>query len=538
MRDGCVNWPREAAEGYREAKYWRDETLGSMLRGQAASRRSADALVAGDLRWSYGELDTWADRLAAGLHGLGIRGGDRVVVQLANVPEFVALCFALFRLGAIPIFGLPTHRSNEIHHLCELSQATACVIPAVHRGFDHRAMLADEVLPRVPSIKHVLVAGDPAGFTALTDVDADPIDLPPADPADVAFFLLSGGTTALPKLIPRTHNDYRYQARTAGSLSGLGTDTSYLVALPIGFNFSWGCPGVIGTLQAGGRAVISPGPSPQSCFELIERERVTLTSVVPTIAHMWLEEVEETEHDLSSLRVLQIGSAKLHREVAERIEPAFRTRLQQVFGMAEGLLSFTRLNDPQETVLSTQGRPISPGDEVRVVDESGHEVPSDVPGELLTRGPYTLRGYYRAPEHNAKAFTEDGFYRSGDLVRRTANGELIIEGRIKDVINKAGDKISATEVEGHLTNHPDIEQAAVVPLPDPVLGERVYAYLVAPGEQPTRTALNDLLRARGVANFKFPDQIEYVDAFPLTGLNKVDKKTLASRLSDGTATQH
>ncbi len=228
-------------------------------------------------------------------------------------------------------------------------------------------------------------------------------------------------------------------------------------------------------------------PEPLHCFPLIEREQVTFSSAIPTVVHLWLAAAEEGHgHDLSSLDVLQVGSAKLHPEVAERIGPTLGVRLQQVFGMAEGLLTFTRYDDDPETVLTTQGRPVSPADEIRVVGPDDREVAVGETGELLTRGPYTLRGYYRAPEHNARAFTADGFYRSGDLVRLTPAGEIVVEGRVKDVVVRGGDKVSATEVEGHLTAHPDVQQAAVVPMPDPVLGEKICAYVIPAPGRPAR----------------------------------------------------
>ncbi|MFE7842651.1 (2,3-dihydroxybenzoyl)adenylate synthase [Streptomyces sp. NPDC057474] len=540
MLDDCVPWPEETAARYREAGYWRGETLGGLLRRWAGEYRDREALVCADgrRRITYRALDVWCDRLAAGFAARGVAAGDRVLVQLPNTPDFVAVCFALFRLGALPVFALPAYRASEIRHLAEVSGASAYVIPDTCNGFDHRE-LARTLRGDLPDLARVFVAGDPGGtgtgFTALADVDAEPIGLPEPDASDVAFFLLSGGTTALPKLIPRTHDDYAYQSRVTGEICGLGQDSVYLAVLPVEFNFPWGCPGVIGTLAAGGRVVFARTPQPSACFALIERERVTLTSLIPTIVHLWLAAAEEGHgHDLSSLRAVQVGSAKLHDEVAARIEGVLGARLQQVFGMAEGLLTFTRHDDPRHTILTTQGRPVSPADEIRVVDEGGQEVPDGETGELITRGPYTLRGYYRAPAHNARAFTPDGFYRSGDLVRRTPGGEIVVEGRIKDVVVRGGDKVCATEVEGHLSAHPDVQQAAVVAMPDAVLGEKICAYVIAvPGRPaPKPAALRALLRARGLAAYKLPDRVEAVASFPLTGLNKVDKKVLRARIAD------
>jgi 2,3-dihydroxybenzoate-AMP ligase len=537
MLDGCVGWPAELARRYRTEGYWAGRTLGALLRDWAAEHAGRTALVAADgAATNYRELDDRCDRLAGGFAAAGVSAGDRVLVQLPNRPEFVAVCFALFRLGALPVFTLPSYRDHEIRHLAELSGATAYVFPDEVRGFDHRA-LAVRMAAELPQLATLVVAGDAGGapeLRGLADLERhEPARFPDPDPSDVAFFLLSGGTTALPKLIPRTHDDYAYQAVAAGKLCQLDRNTVYLATLPVEFNFPWGCPGIVGVLRHGGRIVFAESPAPEECFRLIDREQVTLTSIIPTIAHLWLAAAPDTRHDLSSLRLVQIGSAKLHDEVAAQVRPVLGADLQQVFGMAEGLLTFTRLDDPAHIIGTTQGRPVSPADEIRVVGPDGRDVAAGEVGELLARGPYTLRGYYRAPEHNATAFTEDGFYRSGDLVRQTPTGEIVVEGRIKDVIIRGGDKISATELEGHLTAHPLVQQAAVVAMPDAVLGEKTYAFLVPamPGANPTLVELRRMLRGRGVADHKLPDLVETVPALPLTGLNKVDKNALRAELA-------
>nr|BFE82388.1 hypothetical protein GCM10020093_049890 [Planobispora longispora] len=272
--------------------------------------------------------------------------------------------------------------------------------------------------------------------------------------------------------------------------------------------------------------MLAPDPSPGACFPLIERERVTIAALVPPLALVWLDAAASTAHDLSSLQVLQVGGAKFSEEAAKRVRPELGCTLQQVFGMAEGLVNYTRLDDPEGIVVSTQGRPISPDDEILILDDEGRE--SDY-GHLLTRGPYTIRGYWRADEHNRIAFTEDGFYRTGDIVRRTPEGYLVVEGRAKDQINRGGEKIAAEEVENHLLAHPAIRDASVVAVPDPYLGERTRAYLICRGETPKKSELRAFLRDRGIAAFKIPDMFEFVDAFPQTAVGKVSKRHLRER---------
>ncbi|MDO0917216.1 (2,3-dihydroxybenzoyl)adenylate synthase [Streptomyces sp. DT2A-34] len=532
MLDGWVPWPEPLAEKYRAEGYWGGRPLDRLLRESAEREPRRTALVDADgNRWTYAELDLRADRMAAGLRRLGIGDGDRVVVQLPNTDAFVVLFFALLRAGAIPVLTLPAHRESEIVHVAEVSGATAYAIPDLHDGFDHRG-LARALRKAVPGIEHVLVAGDAAEFTALADIDADPVPLPEADPGDVAVLLLSGGTTGKPKLIPRTHDDYAYNVRASAEVCGFDRDTVYLVVLPTAHNFALACPGLLGTLMAGGTVVLSPTPSPEDAFALIEREKVTATAVVPPIALLWLDAVEWEEADLSSLSLLQVGGSKLGAEPAARVEPALGCTLQQVFGMAEGLLNYTRLDDPPELVIGTQGRPMSPADELRVVDEDDRDVPPGERGELLTRGPYTLRGYYRAPEHNSRAFTTDGYYRTGDLVRILPTGHLVVEGRAKDQINRGGDKISAEELENHILAHPGVHDAAVVGMPDETMGERTCAYLVPRGQAPAQRELAAFLTERGVAAYKLPDRVEVIEAFPRTSVGKIDKKALGRLIAD------
>jgi 2,3-dihydroxybenzoate-AMP ligase len=349
----------------------------------------------------------------------------------------------------------------------------------------------------------------------------------------VALFLLSGGTTGLPKLIPRTHDDYVYNLRASAEVTGLDEDTVYLAALPVSHNFALACPGILGTLHAGGTVVMAPSPSPADAFALIERERVTVTALVPSLALLWLEAVKAVRRDLSSLRLLQVGGARLAEEPARRIRPELGCALQQVFGMAEGLLNYTRLDDPDDVVATTQGRPLSPDDEIRVVGAEGAEVPPGGIGQLLTRGPYTLRGYYRAEEHNARSFTPDGFYVTGDLVRQLPTGHLVVEGRVKDVINRGGEKVPTEEVEDHLMTHPAVREAALVGVPDPMLGERSCAFLrVRDGaEAPSLRELGAYLRERGLADYKLPDRVEVRAEFPYTAVGKVSKKALVEGLS-------
>ncbi|MFJ9689449.1 (2,3-dihydroxybenzoyl)adenylate synthase [Streptomyces bacillaris] len=523
-------WPAGFAEKYRAAGWWRGETFGGMLRQRAEEHPDRVAIVdpvAGS-RWTYADLDRRADRLAAGLLARGITEGDKVVVQLPNIAEFFEVIFALFRIGALPVFALPAHRETEIAYFCEFTEAVAYVVAAEHGGYDYRE-LAARTRAQVPTLKHVFVAqGDPGPFEALAEVAEEPVGYGGPRPDDLAFLQLSGGSTGVPKLIPRTHDDYIYSLRGSNEICGVDENSVYLCVLPAAHNFPLSSPGSLGMLYAGARVVLCPQPSPEVAFPLIESEGVTITGLVPPLALLWTEAAPGSPHDLGSLDVLLVGGAKFSEEAARRVRPALGCTLQQVFGMAEGLVNYTRLDDPVETIVTTQGLPISPDDEILVVDDEDREVTPGETGHLLTRGPYTIRGYWNAPEHNARSFTEDGFYRTGDVVRVTETGHIVVEGRAKDQINRGGEKVAAEEVENHILAHPAVHDANVVAEPDPYLGERVCAYVILrPGAGPLKAvAVKRFVRERGLAAFKVPDRVEFVDAFPQTGVGKVSKKDL------------
>jgi 2,3-dihydroxybenzoate-AMP ligase len=273
--------------------------------------------------------------------------------------------------------------------------------------------------------------------------------------------------------------------------------------------------------------VLALSASPDTAFPVIERERVTITAQVPAVTIQWLDSPLREKHDLSSLRVLQVGGSRLPAEVAQRVKPLLGATVQQVFGMAEGLLNYTRLDDPDEVLWNTQGRPASEADEIRIVDWNGDPAAAGSPGELLTRGPYTIRGYYLAPEHNAKAFTADGFYRTGDVVRLTPSGNLSVEGRVKDLINRGGEKISAEEVENLILGHAAVQNVAVVAMPDRVMGEKVCAYVILrPEGALTLEELRLFMDRAGISRFKLPERLEIVERFPLTTVGKISKKDL------------
>ena len=526
-------WPEDFAKRYVDKGYWQGETFGQMLDRLEATHGARLALVAGEARWSYAELARRARIAAEGFAGLGLVPGERVLVQLPNRAEFLVAVFGLFYAGLVPVYALPAHRETEVLHLAAKSGARAYVVADRHDGFDYLPM-ARKVLAEIDSVAHVIVAGEAAEFTALDSLGDKGLAAPVArDPRAVAFLQISGGSTGLPKLIPRTHDDYLYSVRASAEICGLSTDSVYLCALPAAHNFPMSSPGYLGTLHAGGTVVMSPNPQPEVAFRLIAEHGVTITGLVPPLALLWMQAAPRSKHDLSSLEVLGVGGAKFIPEAAARVRPLLGCTLQQVFGMAEGLVNYTRLDDPEEIIINTQGRPISADDEVLVLDDAGNPVPEGEPGNLYTRGPYTIRGYHEEPSANARSFTADGFYRTGDVVRRLPGGYLEVRGRAGDHINRAGEKISAEEVEDHLIAHEGVFDAAVVSVPDRFLGEKTCAFVVRSdvGEVQSKD-LKAFVRSRGIAEFKVPDQIVFVPEFETTAVGKVSRKALRAALKE------
>ena len=529
-------WPEELAQQYRAKGYWRGEPLTAMLARQCELAPDAEAILCGERRFSYRELDAASSRLAGRLAHCGLGVGDTALVQLPNVAEFYLVFFALLKAGIAPVNALFSHNRLELLSYAEQITPRLFVGSLAHPLFESKGR-ESELLTTIGA-ELVLLDGDGGelGLTRwLAQLDeSEPVKCGPTPADEVAFFQLSGGSTGTPKLIPRTHDDYLYSVRRSNEICGLGPHTRYLCALPAPHNFPLSSPGALGVFEAGGAVVLAPDPSPISCFPLIARHQINLCSLVPPAVSLWLQAAESdpsVRSQIESLALLQVGGAKLAEAVARKITPLLGCRLQQVFGMAEGLVNYTRLDDSDEKVIHTQGRPMSPDDEVRVLDEAGNPVAPGQPGALHTRGPYTFRGYYQSPAHNARVFDAEGFYCSGDLVVQDQDGYLTVVGRQKDQINRGGEKIAAEEVENQLLHHPAITQAALVSMPDSAMGEKSCAFIVStdPGLKPL--ALRKFLRERGVADFKLPDRFETLDALPMTAVGKIDKQGLRARIA-------
>ena len=530
--EGFVGWPQDVAARYRASGLWEGVTVGEMFARSAARWPEKLALVHGEHRLTYAALLGRSRDRAARFAGLGLRCGDLVLMQLPNTIEFVVSYLALNMLGVIPVMALRAHRHAEVRHFLRASGATAYLIPDVVGGFDFRVM-AGQMQAEFPALKHVLVAGEPApGQLALASLPDAPAPLAGPRPADVSTMLLSGGTTSLSKLIPRTHDDYVLNARLCGAAAGFNDRTVFMAILPLGHNYNLASPGMLGAFYYGGTVVLASGASVDEVFSLVQRERVTVIAAVVPLITTWLNSDALSAYDLSSLAVVQNGGARLAPELRRRLRERLGCTPQEIYGTAEGLINMTRLDDPDELLLESSGAPVCDEDEIMVIDDAGNEVPDGEAGELVTRGPYTIRGYYNAPDKNAEAFLPGGWYRMGDVVRRRGR-YVYTEGRRKDMINRGGEKISCEEIENLILAHPKVKSAVLVGMPDPVFGEKACACVVTlPGETLAFAELIAFLRERQIASFKLPERLELFGELPVSPVGKILKRQLRETVAE------
>ena len=539
MIEGVVPFPPEYAAMCRAKGYWRDQTLVQEFAVVFKGFADRVAVVDGDAQYTYSDVDRISDRLALNLLQLGLGPLQPAVLQLPNVAEFIFLYFALQKIGVIPIAALATHRYGELSQFVRIASATSCFYPESQGDFQFGPMVK-RVQDESASLRWRVVLGraGPGEYSLKELIEREPtlprsaLDKVVLDPNDPAIYQLSGGTTGVPKLIPRTHNDYAYNSRTAAPVCGVNRDSVLLLVIPIAHNLALACPGIQGFFFNGGKVVLSTSTKPEEMFRLIQKHGVTHLKVVPALLIRLINSPVIGNFDLSTLEVIQSGGQRMQPEVRLRTKELIPSvTVQENFGMSEGMLFFVRLDDPEEVRLETCGRPICPDDEVRLVDDEGKEVAPGEVGELTCRGPYTLRGYLGVPEYNAKQFTHDGFYCSGDLMRLHPTGNYVVEGRKKDLINRGGEKISAEEIENLILMHPAVQNVACVAMPDPNLGEKMCACVIPrSGRTLTLKELVDFLHDKEIARFKLPERLELMGDFPVSTFGKVSKKTLVEMI--------
>jgi 2,3-dihydroxybenzoate-AMP ligase len=540
-----VGYPEALRDRYRHQGIWGGRGLGEELSSAMRHWRELPALVSADGRWSYTELDALCQRFASGLLArTSLRPGDPVMFSMGNVVETVVAYYGVVRAGLVPVCTLPQHSAREIGVLAEHTGARGHLVQADFPGQDLVAM-ATAVATESASLGELIVARGPAppgahDYPAIlaAGFDAENSGSPEVPDIEmVAVYQLSGGTTGLPKIAPRLAEEYTYNARQWAAKLGWGPQTTLLYPLPIMHN-----AGIALALHpahlTGARVVLTASADIDTILDAIEAERPSVLPLVPpAVAVRLLDHPRTATVDLSCIEDFIVGGQRLPVEVAQRLENELGIPCRQMFGMAEGMFFLTPAQTRTAVRHHTVGAPISPLDEVRIYDIGTEtEVPDGTEGELCARGPYTIRGYYHAADHNRDAFTPDGFYRTGDLATRhhiDGGTYYSIDGRIKDVINRGVEKIHAEEVEELILRHPDVANAALVAMPDRVLGERACAYLImTPGATPLDvTSLASHLRACGLAKYKLPERVETTDAFPLTNVGKVAKNALRADIA-------
>jgi 2,3-dihydroxybenzoate-AMP ligase len=546
---GYVPFESERQQEYLDAGYWRDLTFHEVVDHHVSKTPDRTAVIGPQRELTYAELEANSRHIASYFVGeLGLQPNERIVLQTPNCVEFLELFFACSRVGVIPVMVLPRHRRAEAHHVVDLVDARAYVVDdsRYETGFNY-VSLAEDVRNEHESLDHCIALTDngeaaPEGWTSLDemcvekwhDQHGDLIASRDVDPSLPGVMLLSGGTTGMPKGIPRTHNDYIFQWEHMAEIAGVEEDWVAFPSVPIGHNASLNC--IVGAaFWRGATVAVEPARKPESLMAFIERVEGNYTLPMPTQILDILNHPSYDDYDLTSLNVLVSGGQNVPPnavyEAVEQWEVGFCT----IFGMAEGPLICTRPDDDIDIQAHTVGTPIAPeADEVKIVDtDRENEVPMGEPGELTVRGPGYFTGYFRNETENTENFADGGWFYTEDVLARREDGNLEVYGRIKDTIIRGGENIYAPGIEEEIIEHPKVANVAVIGMPDERLGERPGAFveLVADAETMTLDELSNFLDEQGVAVFKRPERLEILDALPRTEVGKIEKQELLDRIT-------
>lgn len=523
---------------WHEAGALTDETLAEGFRSAAKKHATRDAILWVGGKMTYAQLDVASDRVAAGLLDLGLAPLDRVIFQLSNTPETLIAYIACWKTGIIPICTLSAHREVEIGYLAKFGGAKAHFIESDTPKFDFHAF-AQKMQGEVESLRLIISTRGTAGKGAVDLADlqarregvAEALANVPRDPMQVGAFQLSGGTTGVPKIIPRLNSEYAYNMRSVFAFKGWSSEDRIFVPMPFAHNLNMGC-GWGAMILSGGAVIATPQVDQASIRAVHNTLRPTVMGAAKPIVMRMKSEVLDGQIDISGMKEI------FSTDAAETVTKTMGVPGHQIFGMTEGTCMFTREGDSEAIRYNTCGQPISEFDDVRILKPGTEtDVPDGEIGEMVTRGPYTIRGYYNAEERNAEAFTSDGFYRSGDLMRRIReDGKeyYSFEGRIKDVVDRANEKVNCEEVERAVMAHPAFTDVAVVGMPCPTHGERICLFAVARegAALPNVKELGAFLKDAGLAIFKWPERIERIDALPLTKVGKLDKAPLRKLIAE------
>lgn len=545
---GVVYHSAEEKDRHCQSGAWIWSTFGDALRAAAAESPGQVYISTGDSEWTFAALDHASESIAASLLDMGLAPGSRAIFQAGSVAELILALFGCFKAGIVPVCTLPQHRELEIGQLARLSGATGYFVQADYSPTFDLLAFARRMQAEYPQLSKLIVMRDPvdAGEHSLRDMASRyPAEVARArtatidpQPGDVAMFQLSGGSTGVPKIIPRMHAEYLGSSQAWNVRHRLSKDDVGLWTLPMIHNAGMILMLMPALLQRR-KLVMLPRFELQEFLDSIAQHRVSYTGSIGPVAPRIIEHPDIGKSDLSSLRMLFTLSR------AEALEAHTHVPSQQMYGITEGMLMASLPDSPVALRHATMGWPTGIGDEVRLFEPGAErEVNLGEVGEFCFRGPHTLKAYFNNAEATKESFTRDGFFRSGDLVRRVMVGGhagYVFEGRLKDNINRGGEKFGAEEVESFIVRHPDVNDAKVVAMPDPMLGERACAFIIVREGHPAPSvaSLGAFLQKEGLAKFKLPERIEIVTEFPVTRVGKVDKQgmraVIAQRLAQEAA---
>ena len=531
--EGFIGPHIEDEKRYIANGWWRNVTFGYALDEVAEKYPDNEAFVDNKVRLTFTQLRETINRLAANLVELGIVKGDRVLLQLPNWSEFLFSFYALQKIGAPAVLMLPRHGLREIDHFSCMTKAKAWIMPENYHKTNYIPMIV-QALKSNPTLKHIIIVRgrENSSFISFDKLlNGRTPDRKPQiigngpETSDVAFIMPTGGTTGLPKAVPRTHNSaicdawYRTEAREQGK------DEICLLSVPLEHNL--GLAAMNGTILTGGKLVFLDSTKPEDFCETVEKEKVTCAPLVPTLLSRLVNFSNLDNYDLRSLRALYVGGAKTPPDIIRAVHKRMGNIYICAFGMSEGTGCTTRLDDNLDVILNSVGKPCCPHDDYRIVDDEGREVPVNTEGELIVKGPSIFFGYLNNPEENARAFTKEGYFITGDRAVIDENGYFRITGRSKDIIIRGGENISPADIEVMIREHPKVEDIAVIGIPDEEFGERVCAYIKTKGD--TTISLSDItgfLSEQGASVLQLPERVEIIDNIPLTNIGKPDKKAL------------
>jgi 2,3-dihydroxybenzoate-AMP ligase/mycobactin salicyl-AMP ligase len=540
--EGFIPYDTEAAARYEKKRWWLGITLGDMLDKASDLYPRKEALIGSGRRYTYSELRRQADTMAYRLLQAGFKPGDRVLLQLPNWPEFVISYFALQKAGLIMVLLTVNHTAREIAHLADLTRPRGWILPDRYRQTEFIPLII-QIQEDNPGLDKIILAATQTleGYLRLDDL------LRPAsnqealktvlakvhpDPDAVCQILPSGGTTGLPKGAPRTHNDYLCNVEYKSRAWHINVTDTCLVATTVGHNLAL-LVCITGPLFHGATIVMLDSTYPQDFCQIVQDEKITCAGLVPTLISRVVNFEHLADYDLSSLRKIYVGAANSPPDLVRKVESRIGARYINAFGMVEGPCSQSRPNDPIEIRTQTIGWPVCPYDEIITVDLEGNPTPPSREGELVARGPGIFTGYFNNPQANEGAFTQQGYFRTGDLAVIDENGTLRITGRVKDIIIRGGENIGAQEVEELISSHPSVEYVTVIGMPDPDLGEQVCAYIkLVEGTSVFHDDIIHHMKQIGASKKFFPARIEFVEEIPLTAAGKADKKMLKKDIEE------